>query len=61
MGETRVAVELTNEEVAVLLRWAEHATRGVCPGRERYLSEAEARLLARLEELHRTRPDHVAE
>jgi hypothetical protein len=44
-------LELTVEEVEILLRWAERATRGVCPGRERYLSEAEARLLARLEQL----------
>jgi hypothetical protein len=44
-------VELTDDEIAILLRWAERATRGVCPGQERYLGEAEARLLARLEAL----------
>ena len=51
MDESPHVLELTPEEIEILLRWAERATRGVCPGRERYLGEAEARLLARLEQL----------
>jgi hypothetical protein len=53
MKGSRTAVELTNEEIAILLRWAERATRGVYTTCERYLGEAEAHLLAKLEELHR--------
>ncbi|MBM3500809.1 MAG: hypothetical protein FJX74_19285 [Armatimonadetes bacterium] len=57
MSDPVQVVELSDEELDIVLRWAERATRGVCPGRERYLSEAEARLLARLESLHCAEPD----
>jgi hypothetical protein len=53
MKGSRTAVELTDEEIEILLRWAERATRGVYTSCERYLGEAEAHLLAKLEELRR--------
>ena len=61
MSDSPRAVELSDEELEVLLRWAEQATRGVYPSSDRYLSEVEARLLARLEALRREAPDPVAE
>jgi len=51
MREQRVEVELTDEELEVLLLWAERATRGLYPGCDRYLGETEARLLSKLEKL----------
>ena len=50
MSVRRVVIQLTSEEVEVLLRWADRATRPLYPSRERYLSEAEAELLSRLEQ-----------
>lgn len=49
MGKRRVAVELTEDELDVLLRWCETATRPLYPSRDRYLGVAEAELLAKLE------------
>lgn len=49
MKERRVVLELTEREVETLLLWAERATRGLYRGCERYLGEAEAALLSKLE------------
>jgi hypothetical protein len=49
MKRRRVVLELTEAEVETLLLWAERATRGLYQGCERYLGEAEAALLAKLE------------
>ena len=49
MEKRRVVLELTEAELQTLLLWAERATRGLYRGGERYLGEAEAALLAKLE------------
>jgi hypothetical protein len=49
MKERRVVLELTRAELGTLLLWAERATRGLYQGCQRYLGEAEAALLTKLE------------
>ncbi len=49
MASDRVVLDLTLDEVEILLRWSERATRPLYATGNRYLSEAEADLLAKLE------------
>jgi len=49
MASERVVLDLTLDEVEILLRWSEQATRPLYATGNRYLSEAEASLLAKLE------------
>jgi hypothetical protein len=49
MKQRHVVLQLTEAELETLLLWAERATRGLYHGCERYLGEAEAALLAKLE------------
>jgi hypothetical protein len=49
MKQRLVVLELTEAELETLLLWAERATRGLYPSRKRYLGEAEAALLSKLE------------
>jgi hypothetical protein len=60
MNQRRVVLELTEAEVETLLLWAERATRGLYHACERYLGEAEAALLAKLEACRReAEPDEA--
>ncbi len=53
MKQQPVVLQLTEAELETLLLWAERATRGLYQGCERYLGEAEAALLAKLEACRR--------